>query len=311
MPEAPTIKSATLIALELSARRRPTPPADRLTIALFLVGLIHALLILGLTFTASTRHAPTAPSVQVLIVQNPQKSTSRNDPSTYVAQVTQRGGVKDKVDTSTDRDAIPLPESAPEEDTNSQANDDAPPAIRADSVDRVVETHSPATHPVAQGADATQATPKADLVMQHLAAHTEMRPPETSPSLKGPVRRELKVTADTRESSAAVYLDAWRHRIESLGTMNYPMQAARKRHGFGNPIVDVQILANGSLGEARIERSSGSPELDQAALGILHLAAPFPAFPSELQQKHDALRLSYEWQFEDGATMKISVPTGH
>jgi protein TonB len=125
--------------------------------------------------------------------------------------------------------------------------------------------------------------------------------------MKGQPSRELLVTPNTRESSVAVYLDAWRRRIESLGTLNYPMQAVRSRSASGNPVLEVQILADGSLGEAIVKRSSGYAELDQAALAILKLAAPFPPFPAQLEAKHDALRLTYEWQFEDGATLDSTV----
>ena len=50
-----------------------------------------------------------------------------------------------------------------------------------------------------------------------------------------------------------------------------------------------------------IRRTSGSPELDQAALEILKLASPFDPFPPELAAKYRVLRFAYEWQFSGGA----------
>ena len=56
-----------------------------------------------------------------------------------------------------------------------------------------------------------------------------------------------------------------------------------------------------------MRRTSGFPELDQAALEILRLAAPFEPFSRELADRHDSLRFAYEWQFEGGQLTGSSV----
>ncbi|TJW31536.1 MAG: TonB family protein, partial [Mesorhizobium sp.] len=45
--------------------------------------------------------------------------------------------------------------------------------------------------------------------------------------------------------------------------------------------VSFTIDANGGVGGVRIARSSGSPELDEAALAIIRRAAPFPPIPAD------------------------------
>ncbi len=45
--------------------------------------------------------------------------------------------------------------------------------------------------------------------------------------LRGVQRDELWITPDTRESIIAPYLDAWRERVERVGTLNYPTAARR------------------------------------------------------------------------------------
>ena len=57
----------------------------------------------------------------------------------------------------------------------------------------------------------------------------------------------------------------------------------------------------------QIERSSGDPELDQAALTILKLASPFAPFPPELAQRYRTLNFHYEWQFTGGRLATGSV----
>ena len=42
----------------------------------------------------------------------------------------------------------------------------------------------------------------------------------------GPKRDELWVTPDTRAATLAPYLDAWRHKVERIGTLNYPSRRA-------------------------------------------------------------------------------------
>jgi protein TonB len=128
-------------------------------------------------------------------------------------------------------------------------------------------------------------------------------------ALKGAARRELLVTPSTRQSEVAVYLDAWKRRIEQIGTLHFPNEA-RRRHLSGNPVVEVALAASGGLIHARVQRSSGHAELDQAALEILKLAAPFEPFPVELSRRHDSLRFAYEWQFVGGrlAGSAVEVP---
>jgi protein TonB len=109
----------------------------------------------------------------------------------------------------------------------------------------------------------------------------------------------------------AVYLDAWKRRIEQVGTLNFPNEA-RRRHLSGNPLVLVVLASNGGLVRADVRRSSGHAELDQAALDILKLATPFEAFPQELAVRYDVLRFSYEWEFVAGRLTgsAVELPAG-
>ena len=77
-----------------------------------------------------------------------------------------------------------------------------------------------------------------------------------------------------------------------------------------SPVVEVAIGVDGKLDRAVIRRTSGNPELDQAALEILKLASPFDPFPPELAREYRVLRFAYEWQFVGGrvASGTVSVP---
>ncbi|MGH8266801.1 MAG: energy transducer TonB family protein, partial [Steroidobacteraceae bacterium] len=124
--------------------------------------------------------------------------------------------------------------------------------------------------------------------------------------LRGPKRDELWITPDTRAAELAPYLDAWRRKVERIGTLNYPT-AARTAGTSASPVVEVGIEANGILDRAVIRRSSGDPGLDQAALAILKLASPFDPFPPELAAKYRVLRFAYAWEFVGGRIRRGSV----
>jgi len=124
--------------------------------------------------------------------------------------------------------------------------------------------------------------------------------------LRGEAQRGLWIAADTRESDVAVYLDSWRRKIERVGTMNFPSVARREKLS-GTPVIEVTISATGKLLSALIKRSSGHAELDEAAMRILKLAAPYDPFLGELTAKHDEIRIAYEWQFLGGDSQGGSV----
>jgi periplasmic protein TonB len=125
-------------------------------------------------------------------------------------------------------------------------------------------------------------------------------------ALHGRDERELIVAPNTRQSNVAVYLDAWRHKVERIGTLNFPVEA-RARQTNANPVLEVAMHSDGRLGEVLLRRTSGSREVDQAAIAILKLAAPFDPFPRELSDSHDSLRFAYEWQFVNGKLVDTTV----
>ncbi|MCH2220034.1 MAG: TonB family protein, partial [Dechloromonas sp.] len=80
--------------------------------------------------------------------------------------------------------------------------------------------------------------------------------------------RKKFVGARSEEYALAAYLDAWKQKIERIGTLNYPPEARGKL--YGAVVIFVELRAeDGSLYNAEISKSSGHKVLDQAALRIL------------------------------------------
>lgn len=107
-------------------------------------------------------------------------------------------------------------------------------------------------------------------------------------------RKEF-IGAKAREYIFAQYIEDWRQKIERVGTLNYP-DAARGKI-YGSVLVFVSIRSDGSLLKAEIQRSSGEKVLDEAALRILHMAAPFSPFSDELKKKVDIIEFARTWIF--------------
>ena len=91
-------------------------------------------------------------------------------------------------------------------------------------------------------------------------------------------------------------MEAWRAKVERIGNLNYP-DAARKRKLSGSLILDVALNPDGSIGQITIRRSSGHKILDDAAIRIVKLAAPFAPFPDNIRKDVDILHVTRTWQF--------------
>jgi protein TonB len=62
----------------------------------------------------------------------------------------------------------------------------------------------------------------------------------------------------------------------------------------------VAIGPDGNLEDIVVRRSSGDTTLDQAALQILRMAAPFEPLPPSILAEYTVLRFAYEWDFNAG-----------
>ena len=114
---------------------------------------------------------------------------------------------------------------------------------------------------------------------------------------KAPKKR--RISASTKEFDAAAYMKAWEMKVERIGNMNYPIEA--KRQGLnGSLMLSVDINPDGSVPPDGIviSRSSGKDILDQAAIKIVRLGAPYAAVPDNVLQDNDMLTIIRTWKFE-------------
>ena len=277
---------------------------DRLSATLFLAALVHGVLILGVTFSADPpRRDPTATSLDVVIVTREyEKIAAPLNSAALLAQQNLIGRGNAPLNARL-RTAIPtsMEPAAPGPDQDGELRapgrtGETMPAqqwlaatARDQAAVRTGKTGAKAV-PVAQRQLRGPGTDATDILAQ----------PDFTNAIPDARPRELLVSASTRESSIAGYLSNWKNKVESIGTLNFPgaEQLASIRTP---PVLEVAISANGELKEIVVRNSSGYRNLDQAAMEILRIAAPFEPFPEVLRQDYDVLRFAYEWHFGSGS----------
>lgn len=285
------------------------PASDRMLTTCFLAALFHGIVILGVTFSApgSKSSGNDAPGLEVILVNDQAPSVAQNPNAQYLSQRSQRGSGNTL---ENERALIPKSSLMPVERPGVPSGDGlAAQQAGTDAGDEeLIATHRPAQR-ILYFASATAAEQASQLpLLLEKRPDLAMSPNDDGVELRmrGEAKQQLWIAADTRESDVAVYLDSWRRKIERVGTINFP-DAARREKLSGTPVIEVTIGSDGKLLQTMVRRSSGHAEIDEAAMRILKLAAPFDPFPRELSARHDEIRIAYEWQFLDGASQGAEV----
>ncbi len=110
--------------------------------------------------------------------------------------------------------------------------------------------------------------------------------------------KKRQISAAIHRSSDALYLDSWRRKIEQIGNQNYP-EKAKKDKIHGNLTLKVAINQNGTINQVSIMKSSGKKLLDDAAIRIVRLAAPFKPLTDEMKKDTDILEIIRIWRFQE------------
>ena len=273
---------------------------DRLPAMLFLAALVHGILIIGVTFNVDlTDQFSNTISLEVTIVADADQQIDRPDDAEYLAQTSVEGGgnTTEQVRPSAPlQSAMPVDNEGIEEGTtliDAKSHKRSADEVLAsqDTSDRQVEI-DPRTDP--------QSDDSIAIVMEAGSEVTLPLPRDDDASLliRDNDPRQLIISADTRESVVAAYLDNWKRRIEAVGASYLP-QLGNLDNITGSPTLMVRIDITGALAEAVIRKSSGSTVLDLAALEIVRRASPFDAFPPEVSSQYDTVRFEYKWLFAE------------
>jgi protein TonB len=290
------LKTEPLEELKLLAE----PAPDRLPAMLFLAALVHGILIIGVTFNpAMLDDFSDAISLEVTIVADPDQEIDRPDRAEYLAQASQEGGGNTMEQV---RPSAPPENSSPVDNPGDEFGDSFLESTEHEvSADQLLATATDQENAVT---DDPRIEPQPDtssaLALEAGSEATLPLPQEDRATLliHDDDPRQLVISADTRESVVAAYLDNWKRRIEAVGDEYFPNRG--NLDGLtGSPTLEVSINADGQLDEVIVRKSSGSRVLDQAALDILRRASPFDPFPVEIRAEYDSLRFAYKWLFSE------------
>jgi len=285
------------------------PSNDRMLTTCFLAALFHGIVILGVTFSSPGSKADNdgAPGLEVVLVNAQAPSVAANPNAQYLSDRNQKGSGNTL---KRERALIPKSSLMPVDRPGVPGGDGLATAQSGTDVgdDELIATHAPSPKILYFAAPAAATDPSQLPLLLEKRPDLGMTPNDDGVQLRmrGEASQQLWIAADTRESDVAVYLDSWRRKIERVGTMNFP-DVARREKLSGTPVIEVTIGADGKLLDTVVRRSSGHVEIDEAAMRILRLAAPFDPFPADLTAKHDQIRIAYEWQFLGGASQGASV----
>lgn len=282
-------------------------PGDRLSFTVFLAVALHAALILGVTFTYVSSK-PSTHTMEVTLAQ--QRAKNKPDKADFLAQFHQVGS-----GTLEEKALMTTPTEAQFQDTEiRETSQDLPQSASYKAVEQkqtAITTTANVDHKVAVDSEVTETAPQQTEFENEKSLR--MRALEIA-SLEARLDRQRQIYAkrprikrltslSTTSSADAFYLNSWRRKIESVGNLNYP-QEARKNKLYGSLRLMVAILPDGSLKEIALLESSGHKVLDDAAVRIVRLSAPYAPFPDELRQSTDVLEIIRTWQFRKNSSLR-------
>ena len=139
--------------------------------------------------------------------------------------------------------------------------------------------------------------PTAAELMQESMAMAKLQPGiQRDRESKSKLPKRKWISANTREYEFAAYMQAWVAKVERVGNLNYP-EEIRRLMLVGDLVMTVGINLDGSVESIDIQRSSGFPQLDQAATRIVRLAGPYSPLPEHISATIDVLHITRTWRF--------------
>ncbi len=278
---------------------------DRLGLTLFVAISMHAVGILGIGFTMEPpkKLPPADRTLEIVVVHN--KSTQKQpEKADFLAQHSQEGGgTKEEAVRPTTDSLQPLTKQS---NKPNQVNTPMTPPTEPVAMQkkRVISSKEEAKKKT-QDAPNKPKQKRRTLNTAQLLASTDQEISRLTAELNRKTEAYAKrprrkfVSASTKEYKYSNYLDAWRRKVERIGNINYPDEARRKKL-YGNLMLQVSLKSDGTIYEIEVRRSSGHKVLDDAAIRIVRLAAPYAPFPDEIRKETDILDITRTWQFLSG-----------
>ncbi len=268
--------------------------ADRLGIALFLAGLLHLVLILGLRFDIP--HGSRGRALDVTLVQT--ASAARPLHARRLAQVNIRGG-----------GGVHKKRTAHTPFVATRRNGGTPQPTPERHARKAIVEHLRLLRARRGPLRLTFAHPAWQLhaaIAEELGIANQLSDEEAR--LKAEIRRDSRAAriagaghggVTARRFAYAGYITRWVRRMERVGSRQY-RRLFGARGLTGSLVLEVAILRNGDLRSVKIVRPSPYPALDHAAVAMVRKAAPFAPLPAVQGPNLAVLPIIETWRFRGG-----------
>lgn len=278
--------------------------SDRFSFTLILAVALHALVILGVGFKLFT-DTSAAPSTIEVILTKTQNIDAPEDAEVIAEHNQVQSG-------SVDFDARPTSPSV----TNKswQGKDQNSSAESSENSTRAAENEMIVHQNKANGETFTRrVTTQENTRISQQELHKNQ---QNVAQLVSELSREMQIYAklprinhvDTLSAKSAIeakYIKDWVQKVEIIGNINYPSQAKKKMLS-GTLILRVLVNFDGKVVSTSVQQSSGEKLLDDAAVKVIRLSAPFREFPSEMREQYDQLMITRTWVYHSSNTLSTN-----
>ena len=268
---------------------------DRISFTLLLALAFHALLILGLGFELIRSHSSPPSTIEVILTKTQNIDTPQSANVIAEHNQVQSGSV--------DFDARPTSPSVTKKAL--QGNDQTSSREMTQSTTRVAENemmvhqNSPDGEKFSRRVTSDENSKVNQKELRKNQQNVAQLVSELSREKQLYAKRPRINHVDTLSAKSAVeakYIKDWVQKVEIIGNINYPSQARQKKLS-GTLILSVLVNHDGSVISTSVQQKSGEKLLDDAAIKVVRLSAPFKQFPTEMREQYDQLMITRTWVY--------------
>jgi protein TonB len=270
---------------------------DRLAVSFLMALVLHAVILLGVGFAMDFKPL-THPLETLDVVLVNWRSETKPDEADFLAQASQQGGGEStEASKPSQENTGASPGPADGEDPLDQQEQMSSVADAARELVVVEVDSAELTQQITSIEQPEPPMPSAAQLMQESMTMAKLQPGiQRERESQSKLPRRKWISANTREYEFAAYMQAWVAKVERVGNLNYPEEIRRLKL-TGDLVMTVGINLDGSVESIDIQRSSGMPQLDQAATRIVRLAGPYSPLPDTINASIDVLHITRTWRF--------------
>ena len=268
---------------------------DRISFTLLLAIAFHALLILGLGFELIRNHSAPPSTIEVILTKT-QNIDAPEDAQVIAEHNQMQSG-------SVDFDARPTSPSITKKSfqgNNQTSSSDITENTTTPTENKImVHQNDPNDEKFSRHVTNEKISKLDQKELQKNQKNVAQLVSELSREKQLYAKRPRINHVDTLSAKSAVeakYIKDWVQKVEIIGNINYPRQARQKKLS-GTLILSVLVNHDGTVLSSTVQQKSGEKLLDDAAVKVVRLAAPFKQFPTEMREQYEQLMITRTWVY--------------